>query len=229
MLLVCALPSAVMEKQRNVSGCVGPCWGGLCGCCRAVRFTARSWENWVHLPAQRPASTHAKKDFTAWWAAPRTELWSTLPGSRTKVSERNKYWMWWCSCIRLSALSVFFFCCSLATGSWSNVEQAVFNLTEGLDNIPNQTLKTKLEESLSLVKRCRFLSDTDLLDFGSTRTQSQSSLLRVNYLLFPSVLPWCFLYNVTCQSIPTSLQFMPSSCWRGPWIWLGRYSQWSSS
>ncbi|XP_037546720.1 mediator of RNA polymerase II transcription subunit 24 [Nematolebias whitei] len=37
-------------------------------------------------------------------------------------------------------------------GSWSNVEQAVFNLTEGLDNIPNQTLRTKLEESLSLVK-----------------------------------------------------------------------------
>ncbi|XP_017273745.1 mediator of RNA polymerase II transcription subunit 24 isoform X2 [Kryptolebias marmoratus] len=37
-------------------------------------------------------------------------------------------------------------------GSWSNVEQAVLKVTEGLCNIPNPTLRTNLEESLSLVK-----------------------------------------------------------------------------
>ncbi|XP_047465618.1 mediator of RNA polymerase II transcription subunit 24 isoform X2 [Mugil cephalus] len=37
-------------------------------------------------------------------------------------------------------------------GSWSNVEQAVLKVTDGLGSVPNQTLSTKLEESLSLVK-----------------------------------------------------------------------------
>ncbi|XP_069011979.1 mediator of RNA polymerase II transcription subunit 24 isoform X2 [Embiotoca jacksoni] len=37
-------------------------------------------------------------------------------------------------------------------GSWSNVEQAVLKVTDGLSSVPNQTLRTKLEESLSLVK-----------------------------------------------------------------------------
>lgn len=37
-------------------------------------------------------------------------------------------------------------------GSWSNVEQSVLKVTEGLGSIPNQTLRTKLEESVSLVK-----------------------------------------------------------------------------
>ncbi|KAM9426477.1 mediator of RNA polymerase II transcription subunit 24 [Pholidichthys leucotaenia] len=37
-------------------------------------------------------------------------------------------------------------------GSWSNVEQAVLNLTDGLVNTPNQTLSAKLEETLLLVK-----------------------------------------------------------------------------
>lgn len=121
LLFVCT-PSAVKEKQRNVSGCVGRCWELFCGCCRDVHFTARSWENWVPLPAQRPASTHAKKDFTAWWAAPRTELWSTLPVWRIKVSELNKYCMWWYSCIRLSALNVF-----LSAALWPQVPGATLN------------------------------------------------------------------------------------------------------
>ncbi|XP_026207439.1 mediator of RNA polymerase II transcription subunit 24 isoform X2 [Anabas testudineus] len=37
-------------------------------------------------------------------------------------------------------------------GSWSSVEQAVLKVTDGLSCVPNQTLRTKLEESLSLVK-----------------------------------------------------------------------------
>ncbi|XP_034426754.1 mediator of RNA polymerase II transcription subunit 24 [Hippoglossus hippoglossus] len=37
-------------------------------------------------------------------------------------------------------------------GSWSNVEQAIQKVTDGLGSVPNQTLRTKLEESLSLVK-----------------------------------------------------------------------------
>ncbi|XP_062234475.1 mediator of RNA polymerase II transcription subunit 24 [Platichthys flesus] len=37
-------------------------------------------------------------------------------------------------------------------GSWSSVEQAIQKVTDGLSSIPNQTLRTKLEESLSLVK-----------------------------------------------------------------------------
>ncbi|XP_005721676.1 mediator of RNA polymerase II transcription subunit 24 isoform X1 [Pundamilia nyererei] len=37
-------------------------------------------------------------------------------------------------------------------GSWSNVEQAVLNLTDGLSSVTNSKLHTKLEESLSLVK-----------------------------------------------------------------------------
>uniref|UniRef100_A0A8C7YN20 Mediator of RNA polymerase II transcription subunit 24 n=1 Tax=Oryzias sinensis TaxID=183150 RepID=A0A8C7YN20_9TELE len=37
-------------------------------------------------------------------------------------------------------------------GSWNNVEQAVIKVTEGLGNVPNQTLRTSLEESLFLVK-----------------------------------------------------------------------------
>ncbi|XP_038595560.1 mediator of RNA polymerase II transcription subunit 24 isoform X2 [Micropterus salmoides] len=37
-------------------------------------------------------------------------------------------------------------------GSWSNVEQSVLRVTEGLGSVPNPTLITKLEESLSLVK-----------------------------------------------------------------------------
>ncbi|KAF6734747.1 Mediator of RNA polymerase II transcription subunit 24 [Oryzias melastigma] len=37
-------------------------------------------------------------------------------------------------------------------GSWSNVEQAMLKVTEGLGNVPNQTLRTSLEESLFLVK-----------------------------------------------------------------------------
>ncbi|XP_039472399.1 mediator of RNA polymerase II transcription subunit 24 isoform X2 [Oreochromis aureus] len=37
-------------------------------------------------------------------------------------------------------------------GSWSNVEQAVLNLTDGLSSVTNSTLHTKLQESLSLVK-----------------------------------------------------------------------------
>ncbi|XP_031699579.1 mediator of RNA polymerase II transcription subunit 24 isoform X2 [Anarrhichthys ocellatus] len=37
-------------------------------------------------------------------------------------------------------------------GSWSNVEQSVLKVTDGLGSVPNQTMRTKLEESLSLVK-----------------------------------------------------------------------------
>uniref|UniRef100_H3D5N2 Mediator of RNA polymerase II transcription subunit 24 n=1 Tax=Tetraodon nigroviridis TaxID=99883 RepID=H3D5N2_TETNG len=37
-------------------------------------------------------------------------------------------------------------------GAWNNVEQAVMKLTEGLDGVANQALRTKLEECLSLVK-----------------------------------------------------------------------------
>ncbi|KAK1881758.1 Mediator of RNA polymerase II transcription subunit 24 [Dissostichus eleginoides] len=37
-------------------------------------------------------------------------------------------------------------------GSWSNVEQSVLRVTEGLSSLTNQTLRNKLEESLSLVK-----------------------------------------------------------------------------
>ncbi|XP_040032980.2 mediator of RNA polymerase II transcription subunit 24 isoform X2 [Gasterosteus aculeatus] len=37
-------------------------------------------------------------------------------------------------------------------GSWSNVEQSVLKVTDGLGSVSNQTLRTKLEESLSLVK-----------------------------------------------------------------------------
>ncbi|KAG7507024.1 hypothetical protein JOB18_022331 [Solea senegalensis] len=37
-------------------------------------------------------------------------------------------------------------------GSWNSVEQAVLKVTDGLSVVPNQTLRTKLEESLSLVK-----------------------------------------------------------------------------
>nr|XP_046233272.1 mediator of RNA polymerase II transcription subunit 24 isoform X2 [Scatophagus argus] len=36
-------------------------------------------------------------------------------------------------------------------GSWSNIEQLVLKVTDGLGSVPNQTLRTKLEESLSLV------------------------------------------------------------------------------
>lgn len=37
-------------------------------------------------------------------------------------------------------------------GSWSNVEQSILKVTEGLCSVSNQALRTKLEESLSLVK-----------------------------------------------------------------------------
>nr|XP_029136511.1 mediator of RNA polymerase II transcription subunit 24 isoform X1 [Labrus bergylta]XP_029136512.1 mediator of RNA polymerase II transcription subunit 24 isoform X1 [Labrus bergylta] len=37
-------------------------------------------------------------------------------------------------------------------GSWSNVEQSMLKVTDGLSSVPNQTLRTKLEESLSLVQ-----------------------------------------------------------------------------
>uniref|UniRef100_A0A3B4YIG3 Mediator of RNA polymerase II transcription subunit 24 n=1 Tax=Seriola lalandi dorsalis TaxID=1841481 RepID=A0A3B4YIG3_SERLL len=37
-------------------------------------------------------------------------------------------------------------------GSWSSVEQAMLKVTDGLSSVPNQTLRTNLEESLSLVK-----------------------------------------------------------------------------
>ncbi|XP_037611273.1 mediator of RNA polymerase II transcription subunit 24 isoform X3 [Sebastes umbrosus] len=37
-------------------------------------------------------------------------------------------------------------------GSWSNVEQSVLKVTDGLGSVPYPTLRTKLEESLSLVK-----------------------------------------------------------------------------
>ncbi|KAF0025280.1 hypothetical protein F2P81_022161 [Scophthalmus maximus] len=37
-------------------------------------------------------------------------------------------------------------------GSWSNVEQAMLKVTDGLGCVPNQTMRSKLEESLSLVK-----------------------------------------------------------------------------
>ncbi|KAJ3607700.1 hypothetical protein NHX12_024751 [Muraenolepis orangiensis] len=37
-------------------------------------------------------------------------------------------------------------------GSWSNVEQAIVKVTDGVANVANQTLKSKLEESVSLVK-----------------------------------------------------------------------------
>lgn len=40
------------------------------------------------------------------------------------------------------------------TGSWNNVEQAILKVTDGLSCIPNQTLRTKVEETLSLIKRC---------------------------------------------------------------------------
>ena len=40
----------------------------------------------------------------------------------------------------------------LPTGSWSNVEQAIVKLTEGIGSVTNQTLKSNLEESVSLVK-----------------------------------------------------------------------------
>lgn len=44
------------------------------------------------------------------------------------------------------------FCCCSSTGSWSNVEQSVVKMTEVLGSVPNQSLRAKLEESLSLVK-----------------------------------------------------------------------------
>lgn len=44
------------------------------------------------------------------------------------------------------------FCCYSFTGSWSNVEQSIVKVTEGLGSVPSQTLRIKLEESLSLVK-----------------------------------------------------------------------------
>lgn len=37
-------------------------------------------------------------------------------------------------------------------GYWSNVEQALLKVSEGLGGVPNQTIKTNVEESLSLVK-----------------------------------------------------------------------------
>uniref|UniRef100_A0A667YZJ3 Mediator of RNA polymerase II transcription subunit 24 n=1 Tax=Myripristis murdjan TaxID=586833 RepID=A0A667YZJ3_9TELE len=37
-------------------------------------------------------------------------------------------------------------------GSWSNVEQAMLKVTDSLSSVNNQTLRTKLEESVSLVK-----------------------------------------------------------------------------
>ncbi|XP_051795568.1 mediator of RNA polymerase II transcription subunit 24 isoform X1 [Acanthochromis polyacanthus] len=37
-------------------------------------------------------------------------------------------------------------------GSWGNVEQAVLKVTDALSSVPNQMMRTKLEESLSLVK-----------------------------------------------------------------------------
>ncbi|XP_072229203.1 mediator of RNA polymerase II transcription subunit 24 [Leuresthes tenuis] len=37
-------------------------------------------------------------------------------------------------------------------GSWGSVDQAVLKVTDGLGSVSNQTLRTKLEESLSLVK-----------------------------------------------------------------------------
>ncbi|XP_035524021.1 mediator of RNA polymerase II transcription subunit 24 isoform X2 [Morone saxatilis] len=37
-------------------------------------------------------------------------------------------------------------------GSWSNVEQSMLKVTDGLGSVPNQTLRNKLEETLSLVK-----------------------------------------------------------------------------
>uniref|UniRef100_A0A3P8VZR2 Mediator of RNA polymerase II transcription subunit 24 n=1 Tax=Cynoglossus semilaevis TaxID=244447 RepID=A0A3P8VZR2_CYNSE len=37
-------------------------------------------------------------------------------------------------------------------GSWNNVEQAILKVTDGLSCIPNQTLRTKVEETLSLIK-----------------------------------------------------------------------------
>ncbi|XP_015240242.1 PREDICTED: mediator of RNA polymerase II transcription subunit 24 [Cyprinodon variegatus] len=37
-------------------------------------------------------------------------------------------------------------------GSWANVEQAMIKVTDGLCDVPNQTLRTSIEETLSLVK-----------------------------------------------------------------------------
>lgn len=53
----------------------------------------------------------------------------------------------------VKAFEVFkHFSCSSFTGSWSNVEQLIVKVTEGLSSVPNLTLRTNLEESLSLLK-----------------------------------------------------------------------------
>lgn len=194
--------AAVMAKQRNASGCVGLCWEWSCGCCRAVPGTVRSWENWVHQRARRPVWEPARRGFTIWWAAPRTEPWSTSLGWRNKVftivNFKTYRDMWqsflggwslsfrYSDCLKnlktkcyiifdviipvlnfqfLSNLIVhncykpdiwLCFCCCSSTGSWSNVEQSVQKVTDGLGCVPNPTLRTKLEESLSLVKGWTF-------------------------------------------------------------------------
>lgn len=53
---------------------------------------------------------------------------------------------------QLKILKLRRFSCFFLTGSWSNVEQLIVKVTEGLSSVPNQTLRTNLEESLSLVK-----------------------------------------------------------------------------
>lgn len=42
---------------------------------------------------------------------------------------------------------------NFCTAFWSNVEQALLKVSEGLGSVSNQTIRTKVEESLSLVKR----------------------------------------------------------------------------
>lgn len=76
---------AAMGRQTSALASVVLCWLWSHGCCRAVIGIVRSLENWAHRSAQRPVWGPALTDFTLWWAALRTELWSTSLGWRTKV------------------------------------------------------------------------------------------------------------------------------------------------
>lgn len=116
-------------------------------------------------------------------------------------------------------------------GSWSNVEQAMLKVTEGLSNVPNQTMRTKLEESLSLVKRwvpglkCGATQHYCALGINNSITFKLTCLFFISFSVFPK----CCRCSVTLQSTPPSHLSMPSSCWKGPWIWQARHSLWWSS
>uniref|UniRef100_A0A671WA33 Mediator of RNA polymerase II transcription subunit 24 n=1 Tax=Sparus aurata TaxID=8175 RepID=A0A671WA33_SPAAU len=88
-------------------------------------------------------------------------------------------------------------CWNASTGSWSNVEQSMVKVTEGLGNVPNQTMRTKLEETL-----CDFLSITQMLSVPCD-PQSHAS--------FPSVHAFIMLegtMNLTGETQPLVEQLM---------------------